>query len=140
MIFAPSVERGWNGSCIGKLPDPLPCRRRHKNGGWKWGWLRQTISIGERHRAAARDRPWFITIVQCSRWLALDTHYRLRARTLTSQKFNSVRELVTSLHRDGAGRSGGAIYLFTFVVDEYMHTFVAISIPRGPKENQESNQ
>ena len=44
MIFAPSVERGWNGSCIGKLPDPLPCRRRHKNGGWKWGWLRQTIS------------------------------------------------------------------------------------------------
>ena len=42
IIFAPSVERGWNGSCIGNLPDPLPSRRRHKNGGWKWGWLRQT--------------------------------------------------------------------------------------------------
>ena len=45
IIFAPSVERGWNGSCIGNLPDPLPSRRRHKNGGWKWGWLRQTKKV-----------------------------------------------------------------------------------------------
>ena len=22
IIFAPSVERGWNGSCIGNLPEP----------------------------------------------------------------------------------------------------------------------
>ncbi len=47
MIFAPSVERGWNGSCIRKLPDPLPCRRCHKNGGWKWGWLRQTKELAK---------------------------------------------------------------------------------------------
>ena len=47
IIFAPSVERGWNGSCMGNLPDPLPSRRRHKNGGWKWGWLRQTIHSKE---------------------------------------------------------------------------------------------
>ena len=43
MIFAPSIERGRNSMCIRKLPDLLPYRQRHKSGGWKWGWLCQTI-------------------------------------------------------------------------------------------------
>ena len=68
-------------------------------------------------------------------------HTRSRARTLTSQKINGVRELVMSLHREIRVRLDQVdLYLFTFMVEEYMHTFVAVSIPRGPQENQESNQ
>ena len=62
---------------------------------------------------------------------------------LTSQKFNGARELVTSLHREIRAlldQVRRAIYLFILVGEEYMHTFVAISIPRGPEENQESNR
>ena len=71
------------------------------------------------------------------------TRSRGRARLLTSQKFNGVRELVTSLHREIRARLDRVelyIYLFRFVVEECMHTFVAISTPRGPEENQESNR
>ena len=67
----------------------------------------------------------------------------LEARTLTSQTFNRFRELVTILHREIRARLDQVelyIYLFRIVIEECMHTFVAILTPRGPEENQESNR
>ena len=76
-----------------------------------------------------------ITIVQSSRWLDLYmyTHYRSRGAHayLTKIQWRSRAGHDPSPWDQGSARSGRAIYLFRFVVEECMHTFVAISTPRG---------
>ena len=96
--------------------------------------LASPYSIGK--AAQSRDnRPWLITYIKLYRasLMARPVHtlyIDLEARTLTSQKFNGFRELVTILHSEVRARLD-QVELFRFVVVECMHTFVTISIPRG---------